>query len=144
MDDVEEAAEAVEEADEDEQEDRGRRSRRSRSRRRRDDDESSDDKDDAEGQAEEEVEEEPEPEPDPGPDNLDAIAALKELGCRADLNDNGRVWRIFLYEKHGDNALAQIHGLPSLKEIWTIGSKVTKPMLDRLQETLTDKVKIYS
>jgi|GEM_PF-3134779 len=68
------------------------------------------------------------------PDNQDAIRALRELGARVDVNERGRVWRIFLYERNKDNALAQIHGFPRLKEVWLLGSRVSKEMVDRLRE----------
>ena len=77
------------------------------------------------------VEEEPIPDE---PDNQDAIRVLKELGARLDVNQHGFVWRVFLYEKNGDDAARQIHGFPMLKEIWLLGSKVTGPMAEKLQE----------
>ncbi|MCP3695965.1 MAG: hypothetical protein GY917_27450, partial [Planctomycetaceae bacterium] len=73
------------------------------------------DKDAAEPDAAEETPEEEDDEPK-GDDHPDAIAALKDLGARLDLNKHERVWRIFFYEQHGDDVLDQIHGLPSLKE----------------------------
>lgn len=96
-----------------------------------------------EEEEDEEAELEEEEEEPLEPDNQDAVAALRELGCRVDINDEGRAWRIFLYERHRDNAVAQIHGLPCLKEIWLVGSLVSDQMANNLRESLPESVKIY-
>jgi len=85
---------------------------------------------------EDEVEEEPEEEIEAElpPDNQDAVRALRELGARVDLNEQGRVWRVFLYEKNKDNAALQIHGFPMLREIWLLGSKVSPQIIEKLKE----------
>lgn len=86
----------------------------------------------------------PEEPPEPQePDNQDAIAALRELGCRVDINQRGRAWRIFFYEKHKDNAVAQVHGLPCITEVWLVGSRVSDLMAERLKESLPPTTKIY-
>jgi len=89
--------------------------------------------DDDEDDIEEEPEEE-ELEAELPPDNQDAIRALRELGARVDLNEQGRVWRVFLYEKNKDNAALQIHGFPMLREIWLLGSKVSPQIVEKLKE----------
>ena len=83
------------------------------------------DKDAADKDAAEETPEEEDDEPK-GDDHPDAIAALKDLGARLDLNKHERVWRIFFYEQHGDDVLDQIHGLPSLKELWLLHTRGTE------------------
>jgi hypothetical protein len=91
----------------------------------------------------EEPREEEIPEEDLPPDNRDAIAALREMGARVDVNEQGRVWRIFLYEQSRDPVAAQIHGFPMLKEIWLLGSRVTPHMVERLRDAYP-KVKVYA
>ena len=83
------------------------------------------------------VEEGP-PEPPPEPDHQDSVAALNDLGARLELNEHGNAWRLFFYEDHGDDAVAQIHGLNSLKEIWLLGTKVSEKMVDELKEHLPE------
>ena len=95
---------------------------------------------DEENRAEEAVEEEEEEITEP--DNQDAIVALKDIGARVDCNDKGRVWRVFFYDKHGDDALAQVHGLPALKEVWILGTKITAQMKDRFVDQFP-KVTVY-
>jgi hypothetical protein len=73
---------------------------------------------------------------EPGDDHPDAIAALKDLGARLDLNKHERVWRIFFYEKHDDTAVDQIHGLSSLKELWLLHTRVTSEAADKVRERL--------
>ena len=76
------------------------------------------------------------------PDHPDTVAALRDLGARLDTNERGNVWRIFLYDKHGDKDLAQIHGLPSLKELWLLGTKVTRRGAEEIRAKLPG-VKVY-
>ena len=92
--------------------------------------------DEGEESAEDSSQEEPEETVPPEPDHPDAVAALKDLGARLDTNEHGNVWRLFFYEDHGDSDVAQIHGLPSLKEIWLVGSKATRPMVEQLKEKM--------
>jgi len=89
---------------------------------------------DDEDDIEEEPQEEEDIEAELPPDNQDAIRALRELGARVDLNEQGRVWRVFLYEKNKDNAALQIHGFPMLREIWLLGSKVSPQIIEKLKE----------
>lgn len=102
----------------------------------------SDDEVVAEAQEPPEPEPEPEPEPDPDPDSPEAIEALKRHKVRIDFNDKGMAWRVFLYEKCGDPVLALMGGLPSLKELWVIGSKCTKKGIIEFKEH-SPKVKVY-
>jgi len=95
---------------------------------------------------EEELDEEPEEEEieaELPPDNQDAVRALRELGARVDLNEQGRVWRVFLYEKNKDNAALQIHGFPLLREIWLLGSKVSPQIVEKLREAYP-KARIFA
>ncbi|MFP6673743.1 MAG: hypothetical protein VB878_01575 [Pirellulaceae bacterium] len=107
---------------------------------------SEDDKSQAEAETEAAPEPEPEPEPEEvepeEPDNIDAAAAIKDVGGRVDLNKFGRVWRVFLYERNTDADVAQIHGLPMLKEIWLLGTKVTQEGYEKVKEAFPD-AKIY-
>jgi len=79
---------------------------------------------------------------EPGDDHPDAVAALKDLGARLDLNKHERVWRIFFYEKHDDDALEQIHGLSSLKELWLLHTRVTSEAAEKVRERL-EGVTVY-
>ena len=88
------------------------------------------------------VEEEAEEQAPLEPDHQDAIAALKDCGCRLDVDDTGHVWRIFLYDRMGDETLAQIHGLPALKDVWVIGTRVSKEMVEQFKEQFP-KVRVY-
>jgi hypothetical protein len=107
---------------------------------------SEDDKSQAEAETEAAPEPEPEPEPEEvepeEPDNIDAAAAIKDVGGRVDLNKFGRVCRVFLYERNTDADVAQIHGLPMLKEIWLLGTKVTQEGYEKVKEAFPD-AKIY-
>ena len=115
-----------------------------------DDDKSDDDKSDDDKSKEAEAEapekkktpKEESEEGEPGDDHPDAIAALKDLGARLDLNKHERVWRIFLYENHGDEALEQIHGLSSLKELWLLHTRVTSEGAEKARERL-EGVTVY-
>jgi len=91
--------------------------------------------DDSKAEATEEPVEEEE-EIDYGPDDEQALAALKRLGARLDVNEkNGNVWRVFLYEHHGtDAALLMLAGLPGLKEVWAMGTKCTEEGINALKE----------
>ena len=100
----------------------------------------------AEPEAAEKIEEESEPEkelPPPEPDHPDAVAALKDLGARLETNEAGNVWRILFYEDHKDADLAQIHNLHSLKELWVIGSKISKDATEAFKEAFPD-VTVYA
>jgi hypothetical protein len=125
-----------------------------RGKRRRGADTRDEDREEAAGAADNGTKEEAAPpveaeesdEPDPAslpPDNQDAIAALRDVGCRVDVNEQGRVWRVFLYEKNRDQDAAQIHGFPMLREIWLLGSKVTPPFVERLKAEFP-KAKVFA
>ncbi len=104
------------------------------------DDDSSDDDSSDDDEKEKEKEEEEEVEPDP--DHPDAVAALKDLGARLELNKWNSVWRILFYESHDDSALDQIHSLPCLKEVWLMGTKVTEEGYEKFKERFPD-ITIY-
>ena len=53
------------------------------------------------------------------------------------------VFRILFYDNHRDEHLEQIRGLPNLKEVWLLGTKVTKTGAAELQERLGEDVKVY-
>lgn len=76
------------------------------------------------------------------PDDAQRISALRALGCRVDLDPHGHAWRIFLYERNKDNALALVHGFPCLKELWLFGARVTAPMVDQFRQAHPN-VKVY-
>ena len=48
------------------------------------------------------------------------------------------MWRIFLYDRNDDDTLAQIHGLPSLKEVWLMGSRITDAGKEEIKGRLPD------
>jgi len=77
-----------------------------------------------------------------GPDDEFSVEQLKKAGCRVDVNDKGNVWRVFLYERHTNALLNHTLGLPGLKELWLLGSKVTKTAVTELQKELP-KTKIH-
>ncbi|QDU94560.1 prolipoprotein diacylglyceryl transferase [Lignipirellula cremea] len=78
------------------------------------------------------------------PDDAKAIEALTRLKCRLDRNDYGNVWRVFMYEHHGtDASLLLLSGLPSLRELWVLGTKVTAKGIEELRVEMP-KLTIYS
>jgi hypothetical protein len=105
-----------------------------------DDDSSDDDSSDDDSSDDDEKEEVEEVEPDP--DHPDAVAALKDLGARLELNKWDSVWRILFYESHDDSVLDQIHSLPCLKEVWLMGTKVTEEGYEKFKERFPD-ITIY-
>ena len=76
------------------------------------------------------------------PDNADAVAALRDSGCRVDISELGRAFRVIFYEDHTDEDASQVHGLPLIKEIWVIGSKISSDGIEGLKER-APKAKIY-
>ena len=82
-------------------------------------------------------------EPVTQPDHPDTVAALRDIGARLDLNEEGRIWRIFFYERNHDEQLADIHGLQDLKEVWLLGTKVTPQGVSHLKERLPDVTVYY-
>ena len=90
-------------------------------------------------EAAKEPEEEPaEPEAPKPPDDQRCVAALTKLGARLDLNEEGNVWRAFFYRDHGDAALNHIFGLPSLTDLWVIGSKVSETSIAEIKTEKPD------
>jgi len=96
-----------------------------------------------EEEKEEEEEEEEEEEVEPEPDHPDAVAALKDIGARVDLNKWESVWRIIFYEQHDDSVIERFHGLPCLKEIWLLGTKVTEEGYEALKERMPELTIYY-
>ncbi|MBW3599719.1 MAG: hypothetical protein KY475_20920 [Planctomycetes bacterium] len=74
-------------------------------------------------------------------DDSDVVETLESFNARLDVNEDGWVWRVFLYEKGGcDEALEWVRKLPELKELWVLQTKVTKQAVDELQEEKPDLV----
>jgi hypothetical protein len=110
----------------------------------RDDDELDDEDDSREEddlfEDEEPAEEEPRPRVPVGPqDDPDVVATLESFGARVEVNENGWVWRVILYEKGGcDEALEWVEKLPEVRELWTIYTKVTPQAIEKLREKKPD------
>ena len=119
-----------------------RRSRRKPADEDEDGDQAGEEKSSDQEQQPAEPEEEEDPEPSE-PDHPDAVAVLKDLGARLDLNKWESVWRIIFYENHDDAVLEQIHGLPCLKEIWLLGTKVSKEGHESLKERMPELTIYY-
>ena len=74
-------------------------------------------------------------------DDPDVVETLESFGARLELNDDGWVWRVFLYEKGGrDEALEWVKKLPEVKELWVIHTKVTPEAVEELQAERPDLV----
>ncbi len=74
-------------------------------------------------------------------DDPEVIATLESFGARLDVNEDGWVWRVILYEKGGcDEALEFVRQLPELSELWVIHTKVTPDAVDELQQEMPDLV----
>lgn len=87
--------------------------------------------------SDEEVEEvaQAEPPPPPPPDDAKAVTALKKLRVRLDVNEQGNVWRVIFDDMNGrDDALVLLQGLPALKELWIIGTRVTPKAAESIKE----------
>lgn len=67
-------------------------------------------------------------------DNQDILQELTYLGVRLDTGNDGYVWRAFLYENHDDEVLKLVRGLPKIRELWTIGSKVSSGAMATYRE----------
>ncbi|MCA9268503.1 MAG: hypothetical protein KDA41_08525 [Planctomycetales bacterium] len=90
--------------------------------------------DDSDSQEVAESDPEAEPEPDYPPDDEKAVAALKKLRVRLDVNAKGNVWRAIFDDYNGkDPNLVLLNGLPALKELWLIGTKVTEKAVDEIR-----------
>jgi hypothetical protein len=78
------------------------------------------------------------------PDDEKALAALKKLRVRLDVNDKGNVWRVIFDDTNGkDPSLVLLKGLPALKELWLLGTKVTEKATAAFKEE-HPKVKVYA
>ncbi len=78
------------------------------------------------------------------PDDEKALAALKKLKVRLDVNDKGNVWRAIFDDTNGkDPSLVLLKGLPALKELWLLGTKVTAKAADAFKEE-HPKIKVYA
>lgn len=79
---------------------------------------------------------------DIGPkDDPKVTRQLEFYGARLDLNEEGWVWRVILYEKGGcDDALQYVKQLPEVKELWTLHTKCTPDALDELQADMPDLI----
>ncbi len=84
-------------------------------------------------------EETPKPEEVAPQDDPDVVGTLESFGARLDVNDEGWVWRVILYEKGGcDEALDWVKRLPELTELWVVYTKVTKQAIEDLQKERPD------
>lgn len=101
------------------------------------DDEDEEDEAEEEDKESDEAEQPPEEEPEEElpPDDKKAVAALRKLGVRLDVNEKGNVWRVIFNDMNGrDDALVLLKGLPGLKELWLIGTKVTPKAAEKFKE----------
>jgi hypothetical protein len=113
----------------------------------RDEDDRDDDEPDDEAdlfEDEEDEEEAPRPRVPAGPqDDPEVVGTLESFGARVEVNDEGWVWRVLLYEKGGcDEALEWVEKLPEVRELWTIYTKVTPEAIEKLQAKKPE-LKIY-
>ncbi|MDA7950644.1 MAG: hypothetical protein MPJ24_04065 [Pirellulaceae bacterium] len=92
-------------------------------------------KQESEPQAEEAAEKEEEDWAPKVPDHPDVITALKDLQARVDIDEHGRVFRVIFYRNANDDYLVHIPRLPALRELWTIGTKVTDEAVDELKKS---------
>jgi hypothetical protein len=77
------------------------------------------------------------------PDDEKALAALRKLRVRLDVNDKGNVWRAIFDDTNGkDPSLVLLKGLPALKELWLLGTKVTSKAADSFREE-HPKIKVF-
>nr|PZM88299.1 MAG: hypothetical protein DIU77_20670 [Thermocrispum agreste] len=68
-------------------------------------------------------------------DDPEVVETLESFGARLDLNEDGWVWRVILYEKGGcDEALEWVKRLPELTELWVIYTKVSPQAIEALQK----------
>jgi hypothetical protein len=78
------------------------------------------------------------------PDDQESISALRNLGARLDVDPEGHVWRVILYGRQSrDGALAHMRGLPGLRDLWVIGTAVTKAGVEALKSEMPT-VKVYA
>lgn len=105
------------------------------------------DDDEVEEKQEKRPKEEPEEVVARGPqgpqDDEDVTGTLESFGARLERDDEGWVWRVFLYEKGGrDEALEWVKKLPKVRELWVVYTKVTPAAIDELQAERPE-IKIY-
>ena len=78
------------------------------------------------------------------PDDEKALAALRKMRVRLDVNEKGNVWRAIFDDTNGkDPSLVLLKGLPALKELWLLGTKVT-PTAAESFKTEHPKIKVYA
>lgn len=95
----------------------------------------------AEEEAVEEVE--VEEEIDYPPDDKKAVAALEKLKVRLDVSDKGNVWRVIFDDSNGrDPALVLLNGLPALRELWLLGTRITAEATEEFKEE-HPKITVY-
>ena len=105
------------------------------------DDDDADEKSDKSGdQAEQKPEEE---EIDYPPDDKKAVAALQNLKVRLDVSEKGNVWRVIFDDSNGrDQALVLLKGLPALRELWLLGTRISKDTAKKFDEE-HPKITVY-
>ena len=110
--------------------------------------EKSEEEDDADGSDEEdgqdsEEETEEEEEIEYPPDDKKAVAALEKLNVRLDVSEKGNVWRVIFDDWNGrDPALVLLKGLPALRELWLLGTRVTEDAAKQFKED-HPKITVY-
>ena len=110
--------------------------------------EKSEEEDDADGSDEEdgqdsEEETEEEEEIEYPPDDKKAVAALEKLNVRLDVSEKGNVWRVIFDDSNGrDPALVLLKGLPALRELWLLGTRVTEDAAKQFKED-HPKITVY-
>ena len=78
------------------------------------------------------------------PDDEKALAALRKMRVRLDVNEKGNVWRAIFDDTNGkDPTLVLLKGLPALKELWLLGTKVTPTAAESFQAE-HPKIKVYA
>ena len=98
-------------------------------------DEAAQDPAEEEAEAEEEI--------DYPPDDKKAVAALEKLNVRLDVSEKGNVWRVIFDDANGrDPALVLLNGLPALRELWLLGTRVTAEAAEKFKEE-HPKVTVY-
>ena len=120
---------------------RGKAKSRSRSRSKAKSEEKSEDE--VEEKEEEEEEKEEEKEIGYPPDGEKAVAALQKLNVRLDVSEKGNVWRVIFDDSNGkDPALVLLNGLPALRELWLLGTRVTTEAAEEFKEA-HPKITVY-
>ena len=77
------------------------------------------------------------------PDDKKAVAALEKLNVRLDVSEKGNVWRVIFDDSNGrDPALVLLKGLPALRELWLLGTRVTEDAAKQFKED-HPKITVY-